>query len=295
MRPFARLAGSTFAVAACPAVAPASAETSATTRGAPLRVCLLERNLPYSERSKAGGFDAAVAAAVAAQTGHAFVPVWVESHENIQDIDDSDLPTGRLARGACDAIFSMPGPAAETLRGNDRLRFGAPYYGAAFEILACKPDVPGDLRALRGREVAIQSQTVAHFALLTVKAEPRNYFSLRDAFAALLEGTVDAGLLWGPTVGWQLRLGQASGLALRDPAFAACSFVAGYEPPQALRWNLHVATRSESSRLRERIDTALADLAATGELEKLALGWGIPWHPPFDGTYSLGALDELRR
>lgn len=283
-------------LAALGAASPAAAqETPPGARRAPLKICVLEHNLPYSERSNVSGFDIAVAAAVAGRTGHRVVPVWSARGGAIQEIDDSDIPTARLARGDCDAIFSVPGPAPDTLRGNDALRLGAPYYGAAFELLACRADVPAELPALRDRTVAIHSQTVAHFAALAVAAEPRNYFTFQDAFRAVLGGDVDAGLLWGPSIGWQLRLGRTAGLALRDAAFAACAIVPDYEPPAALRWNQHVATRAESTRLRTLIDEALGELDASGELAELAGDWGIPWHRPFDRAYSQGALDELRR
>ncbi|MCB1747287.1 MAG: transporter substrate-binding domain-containing protein [Gammaproteobacteria bacterium] len=277
------LFASMAAVAAGPTAAPA------------LKVCMLANSMPYSARAGATGFDVDVAAAVAAEAGYRLEPVWIDAPDTIQELDEGDMPLERLAREDCDAIFSVPGPAAETLRGHDALTLGAPYYGAAFELMRCKPDTPGNFRALRGQRVAIQSQTVAHFALLTVKAEPRNYFSLGQAFDAVRAGDVDAALLWGPALGYHLRMLRVSGLALREPAFAACELVAGYEPPTATRWNLHVATRKERTRMREHIDQALAHLAKEGRLAKLAEAWGVPWHAPFDGTYSLGALDELRR
>ncbi|MGE0483917.1 MAG: substrate-binding periplasmic protein [Gammaproteobacteria bacterium] len=260
-----------------------------------LEVCMLTNSLPYSARGGATGFDVDVAAAVAAEIGYRLEPVWVDAPDTIQEIDEGDMPLDRLARGECDAIFSVPGPGDETLRGHDGLALGAPYYGAGFELLRCKPEAPSEFRALRGASVAIQSQTVAHFALLTVKAEPRNYFSLGQAFDAVKTREVDAGLLWGPAVGYHLRVLRVSGLAIRDKAFAACDLAAGYEPPTATRWNLHVATRAERTKLRDRIDAALARLAGDGRLARVARSWGVPWHAPFDGTYSLGALDELRR
>lgn len=263
--------------------------------GPPLKVCLLANSMPYSSRQGHTGFDVDVAAAVAAGAGYTFEPVWTEAPDSIQEIDESDMPLERLARGECDAIFSVPGPASDTLRGHDGLTLGAPYYGAAFELLACTDDAPADFRALRGHSVAIQSQTVAHFALLTVKAEPHNYFSLGQAFDAVKNGETDAGLLWGPAVGFHLRLGRVSGLALRDEGFARCHLRDDYQPPTATRWNLHVATSSNARRTRELIDERLAALAGNGRLAKLARGYGVPWHAPFETTYSMGALNELRQ
>ena len=178
----------------------------------------------------------------------------------------------------------MPGPAADSLGKDSKLSLGQPYYGAAFELVTCGQDVPPQLRALRGHTVAIQSQTVAHFALLMVKAQPRNYFSLKSALDGVRAQEAETGLLWGPTSGWQLHTAPAQ-----------CAFVSGYEPPAALRWNQHVATRTADAALRDDIDHALAALVQGGELAQLAARYGIPLHAPFPSTYSLGALNDLAR
>jgi len=171
---------------------------------------------------------------------------------------------------------------------------GEPYYGAAFELVACRETAPAALADLAGQPVAIQSQTVAHFALLAAGVEPRNYFSVNAAFDAARTHEAAAALLWGPAIGWRLRMAQATGLRLRDESYAACNLVPGYEPPVALRWNLHVATLRDRTRLRELIDGALTTLTANGQLERIARGWGIPWHPPFTTTYTHDALEALR-
>ncbi|MEQ8662051.1 MAG: transporter substrate-binding domain-containing protein [Gammaproteobacteria bacterium] len=279
------------ALGALPAVAQDAADAF---RAAPLRVCALDDNLPYASRAGgASGFDLEVAAAVARHTGQRVVPVWTGRAEDIQEIE-GDLPLARLARGDCDALFSVPGPATETLGARDTLALGAPYYGAAFELVGCGAELPPSVAGLAGRAVAIQSQTVAHFALLAAGAEPRNYFSINAAFAAVRDGETTAALLWGPAIGWRLRMAAASGLTVRDPRYAACAPVAGYTPPAALSWNLHVATRREPARVRERIDDALATLASSGELERIARTWGVPWHAPFAATYTRQAIEELR-
>lgn len=255
---------------------------------APLRVCLLAHNAPYSLKAENRGFDLEVARAVAARLARPLEIVWTDNNPHIDEIDDSDFPLRRLAKGACDAIFSIPGPAADTLRETPSLTVGANYYAAAFELLSCEAEPPRQLRALRGRKVAIQSQTVAHFATLMVKGKPSNYFSIDEALAALRAKETEAALLWGPTTGWRL-VNDAS------PAARACGFVADYEPPAAVRWNLAVATRKQDASLRDAIDGALKALRDAGEFKTIAARYGVPDHPPFDETYSLRALNELQQ
>ena len=267
---------------------------AAAGKGPPLKVCLLKNNLPYSEFASKSGFDHDVADVVARAGGRQLKPIWIANDAEISEIDDSDYPFARLARFECDAIFSTTGPASDSLAGHEKLTLGQAYYGAAFELLACKPNVQPHFRGLRGLRVAIQSQTVAHFALIMVKAEPVNYFSMAAAFNGLIESEADAALLWGPAIGSRLRFALQSGELLRDPELARCKFVDAYAPPAAVRWNLHVATRKASPRLRADIDKALSEMMADGRLDKIKRGYGIPQHLPFATTYSLGAVNDLQ-
>lgn len=251
---------------------------------APLRACLLANNLPYSSRSDVTGFDLDTARAVAGIIERPLEPVWSSNATEIEEIEDSNFPVRKLAEGACDVIFSMPGPGTETLGGASNLVLGEAYYGAAFELIGCAAEVPSRLRGLRGRTVAIQSQTVAHFALLTVQAQPQTYFAVAAALGGIANGDADAGLLWGPTAGWQIHKG----------ATARCNFVTGYKPPAAVRWNLHAATRKADAELRLRIDAALLDLSTTVRLREIGASYGMPVREPFESTYSLGALNALQ-
>lgn len=263
------------ALLAAPALAAADAE--------PLRVCLLTHNAPYAARDANAGFDLDTAAAAARIIGRPFEPVWISNGGPIQEIE-SDMPLAELARGNCDVLFSVPGPADRTLAGEPTLTLGEAYYGAGFELIACTADAPARLRAYRERTLAIQSQTVAHFAALMFKAAPRTYFAVAAALEGLAAGEADAALLWGP----------AAGAALAHGAYPDCGPADGYEPPAAVRWNIHAATRRTDERLRLLLNAALADLAAGGELARIAARHGVLLHPPFETTYSMGALNELQ-
>ncbi|MBK8960510.1 MAG: transporter substrate-binding domain-containing protein [Proteobacteria bacterium] len=267
------------------ALAMLAAGAAAAADMAPLKVCLLSHNAPYSTRDDERGFDLDTAKALAARLARPLELVWTDNNPHIDEIDDSDFPLRKLAKGACDVILSMPGPAGDTLRDSPKLALGDNYYGAAFELLSCDAGAPKRLRALRGKSVAIQSQTVAHFAALSVKATPSNYFSLDDALAGLRKHETEAALLWGPTTGWRLH----------NDKDKTCGFVAGYEPPAAVRWNLSFATRKADEALRGQIDTALAALTKGGELRDIAARYGVPIHAPFDETYSLRALNDLQQ
>src|SRR5229473_7778331 len=136
-----------------------------------LRVCLLEDDLPYSSRQNSSGFDLDTAKAVAEALDRPLTPVWVKNNIHIDEIEDSDFPTRRLSRSECDAIFSVPGPDA--VKDSPKLTIGAPYYGAAFELIGRDGGTPTTLTALGENPVAVQSQTIANFVLNAHRARMR--------------------------------------------------------------------------------------------------------------------------
>jgi len=247
-----------------------------------LRVCLLEDNLPYSSHQHNSGLDLETAKAVAEAMERPFVPVWVKNNTHIDEIEDSDLPTRRLAKNECDAIFSMPGPDA--VKDSPKLTIGAPYYGAAFELIGRNSNTPTTLAALGESPTAVQSQTIANFVLNAHRAKMRTFFSTEEALNGVAKGEAGAALLWGPAAGWYLR----------NHPEVKLFFVSGYEPPAVVRWNEHVATRKSDTELREAIDKALAQLNESGTLQPLLERYGVPFHRPFATTYSLAEMQKLR-
>ena len=248
-----------------------------------LQVCLLEDNLPSSSRQDNSGFDLDTAKAVAGAMGRPLAPIWVKNDPRISEIEDSDLPLRRLSRNECDAILSVPGPDA--VKDAPKLTVGAPYYGAAFELIGRDSSVPpSSLEALGNTPVAVQSQTIANFVLNARKAQTRTFFSVEAALAGLARGEAAAAFLWGPATGWYLHNHPELQLTI----------AAGYMPPAVVRWNEHVATRKSDTALRETIDKALAQLGACGMLQTLLARYGIPFHRPFDTTYSLAEMQKLR-
>lgn len=246
-----------------------------------LRVCFLENNLPYSSRQENSGFDFDTAKAVADALSKQFVPVWSKNATKIDEIEESDFPTRKLSRNECDAIFSMPG--ADAIKGSPKLVLGAPYYGAAFELIGKEQTGPNNLAALGNTLVAIQSQTIANFVLHARKTPLRTFFSTEEALNGVAKGEVTLALLWGPAAGWHLR----------THADLKLFFVSGYTPPAVVRWNEHAATQKTATDLQGAIDGALKKLSEAGTLQEFAQKYGIPFHKPFDSTYSLAEMQKL--
>lgn len=249
---------------------------------AEFHVCFLAHNLPYSSKEDASGFDVETAQAVVEVLGRPFMPVWIDNAPTIIELEESDFPLRRLSRGECDAIFSVPGP--EALGGSSKLAVGAPYYGAAFELVGRRDGpVSGSLDALGETVVGVQAQTVAQFVLTYKKLKQKTFFSPAAALKAVAAGETAIALLWGPTAGWYIQSHPGEGLVL----------VAGYEPKPVVCWNEHVATRKTDAALREEIDRALVRLTAAGTVQTLLAKYGIPPHQPFAQVYSRAEVRKL--
>ena len=117
------------------------------------------------------------------------------------------------------------------------------------------------------------------------KAKSKTYFSTIAAVDGVARGEAAAGLLWGPTAGWILQ-----GLEGEDKP----RVVDDYEPPVALRWNVHFVTRSRDQSLQKLVSESLATIDAQGELSALMKKYNLPDRRPYDKTYTLGALNELQ-
>jgi ABC-type amino acid transport substrate-binding protein len=240
-----------------------------------LRVCFLDDDPPRAERQDGRGFDLAVMAAVAADAGVELEPVWSPSRSGFSEIESTDLPLGRLVRGECDAVASVPG--ADGLgRQRDEVSLSRPYYGAAFELIA-RDGTPGRLESLAGRRVGVQLQSFAHLAAQALELDWRARPTPRETMELLDAGEVDAALIWGP----------ALGVLGRSPH-------PDWSPPQALRWNEHVAVRRDSAWL-PAIDRALERMVESGAVERLAREHGMPPRAPFPTTSDAAALETLRK
>jgi len=271
-------AAALLAVLALAAACTSTERREAVGLGAlPLRVCLEDRDAPRAVKEPIGGFDVDVLSEVAERIGRRLEPVWIASEAKVTEIEDSTFPVGRLRRGECDAIASIPGAAALG-EGADRVALSRPYYGAGFEWVGSDA-FPPELSALRGHRVAVLSVSPAHQAAAALGMDWRADVSAADQLRRLDEGKVEVALIFGPALAPLRRTSR------RD-----------FVPPVALRWNYHIGTRSaEASDLLAEIDRALGDLLDAGRIQALLRANGLPDHLPFNEVFSREQLRMLRK
>lgn len=244
----------------------------------PFRVCVLEYNAPLSNEASGKGFDLDVAKAVAERLGRTFEPVWIENEEKMTEADESDLPLKPLAKGACDAVASVPG--REALAGlRDKLVLSRPYYGEGFELVASDASDLGSrkLGEMRDKRVSVQSVTVGHLVAEAIGLQWTAQPTPAEQIAALDAHRADVALVWGPALA---DFG-------RQP-------VEGYTPPEVLRWNVSFATRASDRDLGQAVDQALAALMREGRIVALMKAHKMPEHAPFPSAFTPMAFRALQ-
>lgn len=249
------------------AVDAAEPQGGAPQTAARLRICFNDHDAPRADKASGKGYDLEIMRLVAQRLGRTLEPVWIQSDDDVTDIDATDLPLKRLARGECDAVASVPGEGAiKAMRG--ALALTRPYYGAGFELVGPET-LSNDLAALKGRRLSVQSDSVANLMAVYLGAEWTAQTQAEDQLKALDTGKAEAALVWGPELG---PLG-------RKPK-------AGFTPPVLLRWNEHVATRMRDEALRAGIDGALGELTAGGQVKAALAYYGVPARAPFETVFS---------
>jgi len=240
-----------------------------------LSVCFAENDPPRSERVDSRGFDIDVARLLAGALGRPLRLVWM-AEQGQTDIESSDMDFRPVLAGQCDMQLSVPGQEAIAPWGG-RLALSEPYYGAAFEL------VPGNSSFSWGEpfdgRIAVRSNSVAHVAVDAAGIPWTMQASTAAIVSAVATGAAKAALVWGPN------------LALLDAKPPGRS--ESFQPPEALRWNLHAVTRQDDALLAEA-NQVFQQPAAKRDIKRLLNRHRLPPRAPFATVHSRAALRRVR-
>jgi glutamate/aspartate transport system substrate-binding protein len=197
------------------------------------------------------------------------------------------VPSTRVEAVLMQRVDIECGTTTATLSRRRQVDFSLPIYADTSSLLA-RAAVARALPALAGRRIAVAESTtneqVLARALATrgMKAEVVRTRTLAQSFELLKAGQVDA-LVGDRTaiVGTFLLQGQAEGLVLLDEALS-------YEP-------YALALRRGDAAFRLLVDSVLADLYRSGEIETIVRTWLSPLgtlSPAVRALFELNALPE---
>lgn len=196
-------------------------------------------------------------------------------------------PSSRLEAVLMQRVDIECGTTATTLSRRREVDFSLPIFADASTLLG-RAAVARTLPGLAGKRIAVAEFTTTEQALaralsaLKLPAEVVRTRTLADAFELLKLGRVEA-VAGDRTalVGTYLLQGQADGFVLFDEALS-------YEP-------YALALRRGDAAFRLLVDTALAELYRSGEIEKVVNAWLSPLgtlSPAVRAMFQLNALPE---
>jgi ABC-type amino acid transport substrate-binding protein len=264
-----------------------------------LRVCLNENAPPYSQRDGDGGFDMAVAKALAAKLGRTLEVQWYESKLD-EDSSGALEANALLSDGRCRLVAGYPlnedalaKPGLPTGRlpefegfkpARDRkrrvtlglLQPSKAYHAAALTIIvggvAAGRPVAG-LGDLAGIKIGVEGGTLSDTILMTYGGgklidEITHFVPGRDELWSKLEsGAVDATL--APMHRFDAYRAKQPNTGLK---------ASGYLFP--LRFNFGFAGLQSDAAFMSEVDTALGQMLTSGEIKHLAPKAGMTYLAP---------------
>jgi mono/diheme cytochrome c family protein len=165
---------------------------------------------------------------------------------------------------SCDAYFALPASADYKVRG---LVKSHSFLNVGYAVVAANSFNFASLDDLKGKRIGVMHGSPPHLMLSTQEGyQPKNYLNQDEIFAALAAGEVDAGILWGPSAGFDNQK-KFQGRWKVTP-------VSG----QGLNGQVAVAVSKNKPELKDKINQALTDLEP--EIKQLQSKYGFPQAAP---------------
>jgi ABC-type amino acid transport substrate-binding protein len=251
------------------AVAPARADWDKIQQSGHLKVAVYEQFAPYSDRN--GGIDVDLARALAARLGLKLSLLPFPAGEALSDDLRNMVWKGHyLGYGPADVMLHVP---VEPLLMNEspKVTIFAPYHVETVRLVRSARSMPvfDGLDALAGKIVGVEKVSIAAMVLLgegagRFREQVRIFDSAADALAQLKDGKLDAVLANRSEIDAALR---------DDPAFPL-NEVAFQRLPRA-GWAIGMAVRKEDQDVASRLQAAINEMKASGELQAIFARHGV--------------------
>jgi len=245
-----------YTSAARMAIAVAAIFTSALAVAEPLKVCSDPDNLPFSKSEGASrGLYIELAELVGKQLG---VPVeynWYLTYNQRRAI--------RNSMDACDAYFALPASPDYKANGMDRTK---PFLDVRYAVVSKPGFRMAHMDDLKGRTVGVTFSSPPQIYFSAEGYAVKAYRDSKDVIAAIESGEVDAGVLWGPHIGF-LNQTEYNNYWQLTP-------IAG----TGLGGQVAVAVPKGKEALKAKIDDALSKLRP--EIDQLQKKYGFPTGVP---------------
>jgi len=239
-----------------------------------LTVCADPYIYPASEaNAQPPGFDIEIVQAVAEKNGWRTNHVWPDT--------GTRGGLGRAMRqsiqqGACEVFVGIGvSPDSEDEMEEKNLVFARPYMAVGYVLVVQgEASDAGSIDALkeRGIEIGVPMSTPIDAYLFDNDYERELYFGSDELVAGLVEGEIDAAMVWST------NLAEAR----RDNPDHAFTVAPGYEPPSDMKWDYAMVVPDGEPELLEKINTALTELVRDGTVKGIVESYDVPYMLPSD-------------
>jgi ABC-type amino acid transport substrate-binding protein len=249
------------------AVAPARADWDKIRESGALKVAVYNEFAPFSD--KGAGIDVDLAQALAAKLGLRLSLMPFPADEEVADDLRNMVWKGHyLGYGPADVMLHVP-VDHRLMADNPQVRIFAPYYVESLRLArsaAAVPQLQG-VESLAGKRIGVEKVSIAGMLMLgeaRLRDQVRIFPAAGDALAALKAGALDAVLAKRSEVEAALR---------GDPAFPVDELAFQRMPRSG--WAVGMAVRKDNEDLARRLQAAINEMSASGELSALFEKHGV--------------------
>ena len=249
------------------AVAPARADWDKIRESGALKVAVYNEFAPFSD--KGAGIDVDLAQALAAKLGLRLSLMPFPADEEVADDLRNMVWKGHyLGYGPADVMLHVP-VDSRLMADNPQVRIFAPYYVESLRLArsaAAIPQLQG-VDSLAGKRIGVEKVSIAGMLMLgeaRLREQVRIYPTAGEALAALKAGALDAVLAKRSEVETALR---------GDPAFPVEELAFQRMPRNG--WAVGMAVRKDNEDLARRLQAAVNEMTASGELAALFEKHGV--------------------
>jgi len=251
------------------AAAPAHADWNKIRESGALKVAVYNEFAPFSD--KGAGIDVDLAGALSARLGLKLTLMPFPADEEVADDLRNMVWKGHyLGYGPADLMLHVP-VDNRLMSENPQVRIFAPYHVESLRLARSQRSIPRyeSVDALAGKRIGVEKVSIAGMLMLgegngRFREQVRIFPSAGDALRALKDGTLDAVLA---------RRSEIEAVMRGDPAFPL-SEVAFQRLPRAA-WAVGMAVRKDDEELGRRLQAALNEMVANGELKSLFARHGV--------------------
>jgi cystine transport system substrate-binding protein len=249
--------------------APARADWQKIQQSGHLKVAVYNDFLPFSD--KGAGIDVDLAGALSARLGLKLTLLPFPAGESLDDDLRNMVWKGHyLGYGPADVMLHVP-VDQRLMAENDKVQIFAPYHVETVRLVRSAKSVPAfdGLDALSGKKIGVEKVSIAAMLMLgegngKFRDGVRIYPTATEAVQALKAGELDAVLA---------NRSEIESVMRGDPAFPLHD-VSFQRLPRS-GWAIGMAVRKDDIEIAKKLQAAMNEMAANGELKAIFAKYGV--------------------